>query len=133
MFVLTRSFLSIRFGRKVYPLYKAVFGVQHSEFTYHPSPGMTITARCIATEMARTPSKPRINCGGVFKVTTKVEDHQLIDSHIYMYFLTFHNPPPYAECQGTVTAISKCADFQQHTPCCIKLDDKVTLRKNKCS
>ena len=38
VFVLTSTFLSIRFTRKVSPLYNAVFGLQYSEFTYHPSP-----------------------------------------------------------------------------------------------
>ena len=44
VFVLTSSFLSIRFTRKVSPLDKAVFGLQYSEFTYHPSPAIAIAA-----------------------------------------------------------------------------------------
>ena len=59
VFDLTRSFLSIRCTRKVYPLYNTVFGLQYSEFTY-PSPGMAIVTSC--TKIARTPSKPR--CAG---------------------------------------------------------------------
>ena len=55
VFVLTSSFLSIRFTRKVSPLYNIVFRLQYSEFTYHPSPAMAIAARC--TKIARTPSK----------------------------------------------------------------------------
>ena len=44
VFVLTRSFLSIRFTRKVYPLCNAVFGFKYLEFPYHPSLGMVIAA-----------------------------------------------------------------------------------------
>ena len=55
VFVLTSTFLSIRFTRKVSPLYNAVFELQYLEFTYHPSPAMANAARC--TKIARTPSK----------------------------------------------------------------------------
>ena len=69
VFVLKRSFLSIRFTRKVSPLYNAVFGLQHSEFMYHPSPGMAIAARC--TKIARTPSKPQHAGRAVYKEVIK--------------------------------------------------------------
>ena len=55
VFVLTSTFLNIRFTRKVSPPHSTVFGLQYSEFTYHPSLAMAIAARC--TKIARTPSK----------------------------------------------------------------------------
>ena len=65
VFLLASSFLSIRFAMKVYPLYNAMFRLQYSEFTYHPSPGMVIAARC--PKIARTPSKPRCAGHAVYK------------------------------------------------------------------
>ena len=40
VFVLTSTFLGIRFTRKVSPLDNALFGLQYLEFTYYPSPAM---------------------------------------------------------------------------------------------
>ena len=69
VFISARSFLSIRFTKKVYPLYNAVFGSNIQSSHYYLSPGVVIAARC--TKIARTPSKTRCAGRTVYKKMMK--------------------------------------------------------------